>query len=742
MAYISGTPGEKEFPLDRFLPPIRSGVISTWLEANVPSGSWVIDPIGAHPLIALEAAKCGYSVLVTCNNPILAFLLELLAVAPDTDNFKAALADLSSQKRGEERLEQHLRSLYQTECADCRNTIDAEAFLWRSESKIPFARIYHCPHCGDEGERATTPLDYQRLDLCGNDLLHRSRAAERLCSKEDILRPSVEDALQVYPRRQLYFLSTLINRLEGMNISSFRRKLLTALLLSACDKGNTLHSLTSGRNRPRQLSVPPVFRENNLWFSLEESIPHWTIYDKPIPITRFPELPPTSGGICIFRGRLRSLNPQSFVESGKAALLCLPRPNQAFWILSAIWSSWLWGREAAQALRASLERQRYDWNWHTSALYNSLSPLCRWLSPGSSIFCLLAEITPGFLAAVLSATEAAGLHLHKCSFRLDQNMGQFHLITDPIPIAEPQKEFGKLCAQAMKEHLQKRGEPCDYLQLYAAAMSALAVNHALPQNSPAPPAGVYSLIQAAISESFNNPIYLKRFSSTSTDVERGVWWLAYEDEINPPLKDRIEIELVKLLQKKAPLSAETLDHELCRLFPGLFTPPMEFIDLCVESYAENYSQQAGWWQLKSQDTPANRKKELANIKDILIQMGKRLGYKVQSDNTFVWIEQDENPVYEFFLLASSIISRFVLDKNIRSHSTQKVLVFPGSRSRLITYKLKTDPRLREASTNWHFLKFRHLRNLYERDDLTRNNWTALLDSDPPFWNEISQMKIF
>jgi hypothetical protein len=53
-----------------------------------------------------------------------------------------------------------------------------------------------------------------------------------------------------------------------------------------------------------------------------------------------------------------------------------------------------------------------------------------------------------------------------------------------------------------------------------------------------------------------------------------------------------------------------------------------------------------------------------------------------------------------------------------------------------------DPRLREAAAGWHFLKFRHLRVLFERKDLSRDNWEALLDSDPPFWNEVAQMTIF
>ena len=59
-------------PLARFMPPLEDGVISAWLPAyaHAPAGSWVLDPFGFSPRLALEAARAGYRVLVTVNNPI------------------------------------------------------------------------------------------------------------------------------------------------------------------------------------------------------------------------------------------------------------------------------------------------------------------------------------------------------------------------------------------------------------------------------------------------------------------------------------------------------------------------------------------------------------------------------------------------------------------------------------------------------------------------------------------------
>ena len=129
-AYIPGLSPAEPGPLARFTPPLEDGVISAWLPLYVPGGSWVLDPFGFSPRLALEAARAGYRVLVTVNNPITRFLLEMSARPPSEMDFKAALADLSAAKKGEERLGAHLQSLYLTPCEKCGRDVQAQAFLW------------------------------------------------------------------------------------------------------------------------------------------------------------------------------------------------------------------------------------------------------------------------------------------------------------------------------------------------------------------------------------------------------------------------------------------------------------------------------------------------------------------------------------------------------------------------------------------------------------------------------------
>src|SRR5829696_7284130 len=137
--YIPGMTPADPGPLGRFTPPLEEGVISRWLPLHAPMGSWLLDPFGFSPRLVLEAARMGYRVLVTVNNPITRFLLETAARPPSEADFKAMLANL---KKGDDRLGAHLQSLYLTTCEKCGEQIQVDSFLWHKGEDAPYARLY------------------------------------------------------------------------------------------------------------------------------------------------------------------------------------------------------------------------------------------------------------------------------------------------------------------------------------------------------------------------------------------------------------------------------------------------------------------------------------------------------------------------------------------------------------------------------------------------------------------------
>src|SRR5512139_2961607 len=175
--YLIGSPPAQPEPLVRYLPPVTQGVVSAWLGQHVPAGAWVLDPFGASPIVAIEAARAGYRVLVAANNPISRFLLEMAADPPSVADLQAGLTELGASRKEDERLEQHIQSLYQTVCANCHRAIQAEAFIWDSKSGLLEGRLYSGPHCGDSGEKAPDIADAVNASKwAGRGKMHSSRA--------------------------------------------------------------------------------------------------------------------------------------------------------------------------------------------------------------------------------------------------------------------------------------------------------------------------------------------------------------------------------------------------------------------------------------------------------------------------------------------------------------------------------------------------------------------------------------
>jgi predicted RNA-binding Zn-ribbon protein involved in translation (DUF1610 family) len=763
------------FPLARFLPPLQPGMAAAWLAKNVSPGSWLLDPLGASPALTLEAAQAGYRVLVASNNPILSFITETLARAPRSPDFQSAIAELSMVKRGEERLQHHLQSLYQTACAACGEPVQPQAFLWRKDESEPFARLYDCPKCGQSGEHPVAQADLDRLKAMGGDKLQRARALQRVTLDQDAHRADVEEALENYLPRPLYILFTLANKLEGLGLPPERTRLLQALLISTFDQGSTLWPWPGGRSRPKQLTVPPQFRENNLWLAMEEAVKEWAHQPGPIPVTRWPDLPPEGagggGGICLFRGRVKALMPLPETIRPGAILTVFPRPNQAFWTLSALWSGWLWGAEAALPLLNVLDRRRYDWNWHTTAIHSALAAVAATVAPETPFFGLLPELAPGFLSAVVTAASAAGFRLEGLASRSEEEFAQ-GLWRPDIAARErtPERaeaalpdpaEMESAARATIQADLLARNEPAPYLTEYAAGLAGMARSGAIPRWLGNIPSDLLNRVQAALARTFADRSLLKLYGGPA-DEERGLWWLAKapsetaggEQPGGLPLADRVEMEVVRFMQRQPNFAFEELDRRICAQFPGLLTPPADLVRACVESYGETIPGHAGdgpqsSWRMRENENSAARKADLQQVRASLARTGQQLGFTVkEQDHALIW-EADGAPAWRFYAMASSILSRYVL--TALPSGGQRVLLIPGSRAHLVRFKLRRDPRLAEALGDaetpnmlfppWRIIKFRHLREIASRVDLSLTTWELLLDEDP-LTDEATQMLLF
>jgi hypothetical protein len=738
-SYIPGDGSERPLPLGRYLPSIPGGVASAFLAQHVKlegtdQGTWVLDPFGASPTMEIEMARLNYCVLVAVNNPVSHFLLEMVANPPSRSDLRAALADLAAARKGEDRLENLLQSLYITECNRCQQQVPADAFIWERSTGELVGRLYHC-HCGDSGEYPATEADKKRAaGFAATDGLHRSRALERVASRDDPDRQHTEEALLCYLPRAVYALLTIINKLDSLSLPPGHRRALIALLLSACDETSSLWPHPGDRPRPKQLTVPAHFLEKNIWMALENGIDLWAGGGKPVQVVNWPEVPGASGGLCLFEGPVRDLAPHLKDLSIGAVITALPRPNQAFWTLSTLWAGWLWGREAAAPFKSVVRRRRYDWNWHASALFAALKNISEKIPLNAPLFTLVSEVEPPFLSAALLAAAGSGFDLNGLALRTRH---------DPVEIVwyrrafshERQEQAGinpSNVEEALQLTLKDRGEPVPYIYLHAAGLSAMAYDHSLQWQEDA-----LNLAQAPIQAALTHSEFVHLSESSNPEV--GLWGLSDWDSASDPLPDRLEVAVVQLLQKNPGCTAREIETALNHSFSGLLTPSWGLLNAVLFSYA---SKEGELWNLRPEDTPSLRRADLESAGQSLVMLGDRLGFAVQREESpcriILWKENGEVR-FAFHLIASAVVGH-ILRQNKPSPSSRNFIVLPGGRASLLSYKLDRDPTLAVLARDWRIFKFRHLRRMAEISSLTLALFEKNLSADPIEPPE--QMKLF
>ena len=737
-SYIPGLSPAEPGPLSRFIPPLEQGVVSAWLPLHAPAGTWLLDPFGFSPRLVLEAARAGYRVLVTVNNPVTRFLLETSANPPSESDFKAALADLAVIKKGDERLQAHLQALYTTRCEKCEQEVQAQSFLWRKGEDAPYARVYKCPNCKDEGERVATQEDTDRAKrIAATDNLHRSRSFERVAKLDDEDRIYAEEAIAHYLPRPLYFLTTVINRLDSLNLTPERRRVLNALILIACDAGNTLWGHPSERPRPKQLNIPNQFREHNLWTMLERGLSLWSETGSGVACEAWPRRIPESGGICLYEGRLKDLAHEVKKEIPIAAVIAsIPRPNQAFWTLSALWAGWLWGRDAVEPYKLALRRRRYDWAWNATALNAAFAHLFELLPLGTPFLGLIPEVEPPFLTSALTAAHAAGFDLGSLALRTEH---------DPVQIMwkrgeHLKRETNEPSVEAVREaifaHLTERGEPASYLHIHAAGLIALATGHALRQKGQEFDEALRKT-QSVMVKALDD-LRFEHYSSGES-IETGSWGLNDSNDLSryyESLSDRVEVAIVTFLQKNPDSIYLEIEDDLYPRFPGLLTPSKGMIYAVLNSYAEK---SGGAWKLRPEDVASARRNEMNTIAAMIETVGRRLGYSTRkAEKNFLW-EENGSRRYAFHVLASALIGRALAETPYAPEET--IIVLPGGRAALAAYKEQRDPALAERMKNYRVAKYRLLRSLVELPVLTRETFEEQIAGDP-LEKSSSQMMMF
>ncbi len=738
LAYLPASQGFYSPPLGLFLPALPQGAIDAWTTANTQPGSLMLDPLGAHPLLAVEAAMSGRRVLMARNNPILWLLLESICRAPGSNHLWRVLSPILVSRRGEESMEEHLRGLYATPCAGCGQLIQPQGFVWERGGTQPVSRVYTCPHCGDEGEREISPHDLQNLQRLGNLRLHRARAFQRVLQGGEYEQASIEAALDCYLPRALYVCMTLANRMEQLEWRKEDKLLMQAMLLLVFDNATSLWHWPARNQYHFQLSVPAKFLEKNLWLTLESAPARWGQYASPIPITYWPNLPDEGGGICLYNRRQPD-KQNLFQQEAPAAVVCVfPRPNQAFWTLSAMWSGWLWGRKAVLPMRSALARRRYDWRWFALALEAALGDLCDAIPTGTPMFGLLPQAAPNHLLGLLAGAHASGFELNGFAANLSDELYQCLWLAGELE----QSPIGPLVQSNLRAYLKARGEPVRLPAILSDYLARLAMQNSLPVDIQNLEETYFSQLQQTVSDTLHNP----RFAQENTTSGGGSkWGLAGSQADEMPVSERMEEIILNILWEHPQLLLQELELQVFSRLPGRLTPETDNLRLCLQSYADEDTDTPGLFQLRANEERAARSDDRTEMTALLEKRARSFGldFTLESSSVVTWMDSQGRPRHRYYLLNSAVFSQLVLGSR-KEEKVEKTLVFPGSRSRWLQHRLQEDPRLKAALEDggWHLMKYRYLRWLAAQEENQMERWESLLDGDPPLEEPSDQFQLF
>ena len=725
LPFPSGRPPARPGPLARFLPPLESGSARRALTLCGPADAWVLDPFGASPRLAVELARAGAGVLTACNNPVTRFVLEGMAQPIPAANLSTALARLGTAAKDNARLEGFVLNLYLTACSRCKTPVSAERFIWDREARIPVVRTYTCPHCGHGGDESTTAADRDQAAGYARRGLQQALALEQLAPAGDPDREHAEAALAVYPGRAVFGLITLTSKLESLDLEPPIRRAAEALLLSAFDAANALWGFPEGRTRPRQLTASPHFVEVNVWRALETAVAEWSFESPAVELAAWPHAEePMAGRLSLFAGPSRELAATLARGQVRRVLTVLPRPNQAYWTLSALWAAWLWGRESAAPIRVALHRRRYDWAWHASALRSALASLTSAMDDDAQIVALMPEAEPGFVAAAALGLDAAGFEMTGQAMRAEDGQAVLRWVRRVHPAtAVDAAALTPSMTSAARQVVEARGEPSPFACLHAAAWGVLAQERQLAPLLQAEEARALTLLNDRFEKSLADKRAFVRFGA-GAEAEVGQYWLADPATAGEPLADRVERLVVEQLRLHEAVAEDQVEAETCRSLPGLLAPERRLIQACLRSYATAQDSEVGW-RLRPEDDPPTRARDQEEVARLLQEIGERLGYSVIQPQDILWRDAFGVDRYIFRVRSHAAFGEALRDAGEVIH------VLPGGRGPLVAEKARRDPRLRAwLQAGLRVVKFRHVRRLAAETTLTRDNLEERLALDP------------
>jgi len=752
--FFPGRSAAPKPPLVHYRPHQPVGAVSEYVRALTAPGDLVVDLFCQGSTFVREPLELGRRVLGFSINPLLLVAARVDLNPLGRQALNSAFTTVADSPKGDLPLQRHLLSLYRSSCPVCDTAGVAEWFAWDRDLNYPFEKGVRCQECGQVQVGTTDANDLALAHSIAPRGLAYYYALGRAAPPEHPARDRAAELVGCYTPRNLSALMDLNRRLDGLQVAPGVKASLTAMLLDCFDRGSRLYPYGENRTRPRTLRIPVRYLERNVWFCFEDRLSA-LLGEEP---SSFHAEADEADSLVRGSGEGYALVPRAaravrgLVPPASAALILVdpPRPDGVFWALSALWATWLWSSPEAHAMRPFLRRRRFDWDWHWRALQKALRSVGPCLTAEGALITLSAPSEGPLLESVCLAASSAGYDLHAWGYAPDAGYRLVWRWEDDrtphlfdVEVLERRMKDGAEAAAVRT--LRSRGEPAPNSVLIAATHTSLAEEGLLAS-------------AAALGDDVSTMTFIVDAVSQGLDVAPTVEFLQEGEETlrwlrDPPagldtLADRVETEVRSLFAERPVWAENGLINAVYARLPSLLTPDLTLVLVCIDSYGVSDGEEV---RLRSEDDQDRRRREIEEIHDNLITMGRGLGYNAVAEDVWDvrWLE-DGRDAYDFVISSTAVLAPYLLDREVPvleadpTGEARHCLVVPGGRAGLIDLKLQRDPRLARAveRDGWQFIKFRHLRRLVARDDLDRYAFKTVLGLDPIVEQEGAQIPLF
>ncbi|MCL4369039.1 MAG: hypothetical protein M1337_07735, partial [Actinobacteria bacterium] len=264
-----------------------------------------------------------------------------------------------------------------------------------------------------------------------------------------------------------------------------------------------------------------------------------------------------------------------------------------------------------------------------------------------------------------------------------------------------------------------------YSLVHAAGWSEVAARRRLSADRPAEETRIATEVNDVLEAALGDRSVFVRLGP-GAEAEVGLYWLTDPGGSAPPLTERSEALILRLLRESPPMSEIEVDERVCAELAGLQTPDRRWVRTCLESYAW-LDEADGVWHLRPEDGIAPRASDRREMPGLLRQMGEALGYLVQGEDPLVWYGGGGRAAWSFYVRETATLGDFAATTSEGEVS----YILPGARAALVAERARRDPRIKAwLQSGSRVIKFRHLRRLAAETTLTREHWRERLAIDP------------